>query len=154
MIQGLVDFTPLTWLGDLLYRANSPAPVIWAYVLRFFPCAVVLLWPIVRSVPSELREMARLDGLRPLQEIRLVIWPLVWRSFAWTALVIAALCLGELAVSARVETPGAETFAKLILDRLHYGAAPDVAALCLVLLAVIALPALLVSWTWRVWKGT
>jgi ABC-type Fe3+ transport system permease subunit len=83
------------------------------------------------------REAARLDGARPRQELTRVIWPLVRRSFGWTALVIVALALGEIAASARVEAPGAETFTKLIFDRLHYGAAPDTAALCLVLLGML-----------------
>lgn len=148
VIQTLVACPPLAWLGDLMYRPNSPAPVVWAYLLRFFPLAVALLWPLVRSVPRELREAARLDGARPYQEMRQVLWPLVRRGFLWIVIVITALCLGEVAVSGRVEAPGAETFAKLILDRLHYGAAPDVAALCLVLLTLIALPAILASTIW------
>src|SRR5207248_2544456 len=108
-------------------------------------CAVVLLWPIVRMTPRELREAARLDGARPRHELTRVLWPLVRRSFGWTALVIAALALGEIAASARVEAPGAETFAKLIFDRLHYGAAADIAALCLVLLGLLIVLAAVVG---------
>src|SRR5262249_57731013 len=97
--------------------------------------------PMVRLTPRELGEAARLDGARPHQELTRVILPLVRRACAWTALVVAALSLGEIAASARVETPGAETFAKLIFDRLHYAAAPDLAALCLVLLAILVVGA-------------
>ncbi len=37
------------------------------------------------------------------------------------ALAVTALCLGEIGAGARVETPGWETFAKLLFDRMHYG---------------------------------
>jgi len=38
-----------------------------------------------------------------------------------------------------VETPGWETFAKLLFDRMHYGVDTNVAALALVLLAGIGM---------------
>ena len=44
---------------SFLYDGPSPGPVIWADVVRFFPCAVVLLWPAVRLVPGSLTDAAR-----------------------------------------------------------------------------------------------
>ena len=47
--------------------------------------------------------------------------------------------LGEISASKLVETPGSETFAQVIFDRMHYGVTNDVAALCLVLLGAVIL---------------
>jgi ABC-type spermidine/putrescine transport system permease subunit II len=54
---------------------------------------------------------------------------------------VTALSLGEIGAAARVETPGWETFAKILFDRMHYGVANDVAALGLLLLAGVAMTA-------------
>ena len=63
-------------LERVLYLGPSPVPALWAYLLRFFPCAVVVLWPVVRLLPRELREAARVDGAGPLQELWHVVVPL------------------------------------------------------------------------------
>ncbi len=129
-------------LRAALYDGPSPLPVLWAQLLRFLPCALALLWPVVRLVPAELRDSARVDGATPGQEFRHVVWPQSARATAWTALVLAALALGEVGATMRVETPGWEFFAKLLWDQMHYGVQNDVAALCLLLLAGVAAVAL------------
>ena len=45
-----------------LYDRPSPLPTLWATLLRFFPCAVAVLWPVLRLVPADLRDAARVDG--------------------------------------------------------------------------------------------
>lgn len=138
-ILTLVTDTPIPLLKLLLYEGPSPLPVLWAHWLRFLPCAVVVLWPMLRMLPRDLRDSARLDCPRPAQELRHVVWPLTARACAACALVVAALALGEIgAVAMRVETPGWETFAHVLFDRMHYGVENEVASLCLVLLAVVA----------------
>jgi iron(III) transport system permease protein len=132
----LVDWLQAEPLTFALYWGPSPLPVLWADVLRFLPCAVAVLWPVVRLVPAELRDSARVDGASPGQELRHVVWPITARAALWTALVLAALALGEVGASLRVQTPGWAFFADLLWDRMHYGvsSANDVAALCLLLL--------------------
>jgi hypothetical protein len=52
---------------------------------------------------------------------------------------VTALALGEVgAVAMGVQTPGWVTFAHVLWDRMPRGTPQDVAALCLVLLAVLA----------------
>jgi ABC-type Fe3+ transport system permease subunit len=118
--------------------------------LRFLPCAVAVLWPVVRLVPAELRDSARVDGASPGQELRHVVWPVAARAALWAALVLAALALGEVGASLRVETPGWAFFADLLWDQMHYGvnSANAVAALCLLLLIAVVAGAgvLLVAW--------
>jgi iron(III) transport system permease protein len=126
-------------LARLLYDGPSYFPVWWACLVRFFPCAVALLWPVVRLLPRELRDAARVDGATPAQEFRHVVWPLtalVWMRAAWA---VAVLSLGELGASKLVATPGAQTFAHEVFNQMHYGVTNDLAALCLVLLGMVAL---------------
>ncbi len=141
----VVRVFPESAAADILYRGPySPVPGMWAQMLRYFPVAVALVWPAVRMAPRDLVESVRLEGGRPRHELRHVIWPLTARTFLWSVLIVTALNLGEVAVSFRVDTPGAESFAKILLDRMHYGNDPDVAALCLVLLAQLATAVFLV----------
>ena len=122
------------FLTILLYHGPSFVPVAWAQMIRFLPCAVVILWPVVRMVPKELLETARLEGASPRQELTKVIWPLTARACLWTVLIVAALALGEIAASKLAQTPGADTFVNLLFDRMHNGVDNEVAALCLLLL--------------------
>jgi iron(III) transport system permease protein len=145
-----VIMTVAVWLPDspaaaALYFSPSPLPLLWVDLLRFLPCAVAVLWPVVRLLPRELRDAARVDGAQPGQELRYLVWPLAARACGGAALVVAALSLGELSAGKLVETPDSETFAHLVFDRLHYGASADLAALCLVMLAAVTLGAMVVS---------
>jgi iron(III) transport system permease protein len=134
---------PCEPLAVALYERPSPLPVLWADVLRFLPCAVAVLWPVVRLVPAELRDSARVDGASPGQEFRHVVWPVTTRAALWTALVLAALALGEVGASMRVATPGWACFTYLLWDQMHYGVNQGnaVAALCLLLLGGVILAA-------------
>jgi iron(III) transport system permease protein len=134
----LMTATGSDWVATLLYYGPSPVPVAWAWLLRFFPCAVALLWPVVRLLPPELRDAARVDGAGPLQEFRWVVGPLTGVAYVRAALAVAVLSLGELGASKLAETPGSTTFAHEIWNQMHYGVTNDVAAHCLVLLAGVA----------------
>jgi len=138
-IQAIVEWRPDGWLAHALYWEPSPLPLAWADVVRFLPFAVAMLWPVVRLVPREPREAARLEGQGPWREFWAVTWPLTRRSVFWCAVLVAALCLGEVAAAARVETPGWESYTKLLFDRMHNGVENSVAALSLLLLAAIIL---------------
>jgi iron(III) transport system permease protein len=133
----LMTATGSAWVAKLLYYGPSPVPVAWAWLVRFFPCAVALLWPVVRLLPPELRDAARVDGATPWQEFRYVVWPLSSVPFVRAALAVAVLSLGELGASKLTETPGSTTFAHEIFNQMHYGVTNDVAAHCLVLLAAV-----------------
>jgi ABC-type Fe3+ transport system permease subunit len=66
-----------------------------------------------------------------------VVVPTCRRAALIAALAASALCLGEVGASARVETPGWESFAKILLVRMHYGVYNNVSALCVMMLAAI-----------------
>jgi iron(III) transport system permease protein len=135
------------FIERVLYLGPSPVPALWAYLLRFFPCAVVVLWPVVRLVPRELREAARVDGAGPVQELRHVVAPLTAPALLRAGLVVAVLALGELSAGKLVETPGSQTFAHEVFTQMHYGVTNDLAAFCLILLAAVLAGGVLVAAT-------
>jgi iron(III) transport system permease protein len=141
----LMSATGSRWVATLLYYGPSSVPIVWAWLLRFFPFAVALLWPVVRLLPPELRDAARVDGAGPLQEFRHVVWPLTTLPFVRAALAVAVLSLGELGASKPVAIPGSETFAHEIFNQMHYGVTNDVAAHCLLLLVAVAVGGLVVA---------
>lgn len=136
---------------QLLYDGPSVLPVLWVAVIRFLPCAVVLLWPIVRLFPRELRDLARLDGLTPTEEFLLVVRPILFPAFLRTVLAVAILTLGEISAGKFVETPGAPTFAHEVFNQMHYGVKEKLAALCLVLLLMVTAAASLLALAMK-WK--
>jgi ABC-type Fe3+ transport system permease subunit len=132
-------------VAKALWYGPSPLPVMWVDFIRFFPFALAMLWPVVRLIPRELRESARLDGARPSQEFRHLILPLVRPTLFLTAFAVMVLSLGELSAGKLAETPGWETLTHVIFERMHYGVGNDLAAICLVLLVVICLGAIIVA---------
>ncbi len=144
-ILRIVQDLPAGPWDPLLYFGPSPLPILWAHLLRFLPAAVLFLWPVVRLIPRGLIETARLQGAGPLRELLLVVWPMTRRATGLIALAVTALAIGELAAAGRVETPQWECFARLLFDRMHYGAASDVAALSLLLLLAVCAVALVVQ---------
>ena len=139
VVDAIVTVFPNSFVEQALYIGPSHLPGMWVQVVRFFPYALLLIWPVVRLIPREYFDLVRVEGGRPIQEFTHVVWPLAGRAALWTAVLTTALSLSEVAASVRVETPGTESFTKLIFDRMHYGVDNDVAALALVLLAWLVL---------------
>jgi ABC-type Fe3+ transport system permease subunit len=140
----LMDLDRSGLAARLLYHGPSPVPVLWADLVRFFPCAVALLWPVVRLLPPELCDAARTDGARPAQELRHVVWPLTAPSVLCAGLAVGVLCLGELSAGKLVATPGSPTYAHEVFTQMHYGVTNDLAALNLILLVTVILGGLVV----------
>jgi iron(III) transport system permease protein len=143
-IDGLLAATGSPWpLARLLWYGPSYAPVLWVDLVRFFPCAVALLWPVVRLLPAELLDAARTDGAAPGRVLVRVVWPLTARAVTAAALAVAVLALGELSAGKLVSTPGAPSYAQVVFEQLHSGASADLAARSLLLLAAVAAGALI-----------
>ena len=136
-IQVIVSWQPEGPAALLLYRLPSPLPLIWAQTVRALPIAVVFLWPIVRMIPRELFEEARLGGAGAISEFLHVVLPLTRRPLGIAVLVCSALCLAEVAAGMCVETPGWESFTKILYTRMHDGAENVVAALSTLMLVSI-----------------
>jgi iron(III) transport system permease protein len=138
------------FLATALYNGESLAPVFWADLVRLWPFALALLWPVVRSIPPELVDAARSDGASPGQELRLVIVPAAAPAFGRAALAVGVLALGELSASKVVATVGGQTLAHDVFTQMHYGVTPTLAAQCLLLFAIVLLVTLI---PWPVGRG-
>src|SRR5262249_50740179 len=86
-------------IAQVLYLSNSPRAVWWAYLLRGFPFAVAVVWPIMRLLPEELRAAARLEGASPWRELLWVTVPLALPAGLGAAVVVMALSLAEVSAS-------------------------------------------------------
>lgn len=148
-IQIIVSWQPEGIAAWLLYRRPSPLPLIWAQTVRTLPIAIVFLGPIVRMIPRELFEEARLGGAGAWGEFTHIVLPLTRRPLAIAALVCAAWCLAEVAAGLCVETPGWESFTKIVYTRMHDGAENVVAALSVEMLASLLVIAVLGAALWK-----
>ena len=90
-------------------------------------------------MPRELREAAQVEGCRPWQELLWVVAPATRGAWVNAVVAVAILALGELAASKLLETPGSVTFAHQVFTLMHYGLSNDLAAHCLLMLAVVIL---------------
>jgi iron(III) transport system permease protein len=124
---------------------NSPAIVVLAYVMRTWPYALILLWPVVRKIPGEYLEAAELDGYGPAGRVWRVALPMTLGplGLAWAAAFV--LALGELPAAALVMPPGYSSLTLRIWDKLHIGVESSLAGFVLVSLGVFALAGSFVS---------
>jgi iron(III) transport system permease protein len=145
IIDRLLALTGSRWLALVLYHGPSPVPLLWVDAVRFFPFAVALLWPVMRLLPTELHDAARVDGATPGQELRFVVWPLTSAAWLRTALAVAVLSLGELSAGKLVATPGMPGYATEIFTQMHYGVTNELAARCVLLLIVVSVGGMAVA---------
>jgi ABC-type Fe3+ transport system permease subunit len=124
-------------LAKALWYGPSPLPLAWTYLIRFLPCAIILFWPMVRRISSEMHDAALVDGAGRLAQLRHVVWPSTRAGFLWATLAVAILSLGELSAGKLVSTPGFPSYAEVVFTHMHYGVTNDLAARCLWLLGVV-----------------
>ena len=136
VLGAVVESTNSALLDRLLWRGPL-LPLIWVDVIRFFPCAVALLWPVVRLLPPDLRDAARVDGARPWQELFWVLGPLTAVAGCRAALAVAVLSLGELSAGKVLSVPGMPSYAQNVFAQMHYGVTNYLAGCCLQLLLVV-----------------
>ncbi len=130
----LVEFWNRAIFGALY--DSSLGMVLVGHFARFFPLALALLAvPFFRLNP-DFRAGALGLGAPPLRVLRDIEFPLLGGALAGVAALGWALCAGELSVSVLVHGPGGDTLAIPIFGLLHAGIAADVAALCLLLMAL------------------
>lgn len=136
-IDVLLAWTHSSWLERWLYQGPSFAPVAWAWAIRAFPLCVAVLWPEISSWPRDLTEATRIETGSKWLLFRRVLWPAGKRSLIVSVALIVVYCLGEVSASRVAATPGASSVAHDVFSRMHYGVTPDLAAVCLVLLAAV-----------------
>ena len=141
---------PLVGIG-LISLWNNPAfsilygtflMPVFASVSRFTPFAAVILFVQLRSVDPALFDAARVFSRDALHTSFRITLPLLAPGLFVAAAVLGALTLGELGATLIVTPPGFGTLAIKIYNYLHYGAAPEVAGLCLVMVVATLLAGL------------
>lgn len=117
---------------------DSSVNLVFVFVLRTFPYALLVLWPAVRALPREHLEVAALEGTRA--------WGTIWRVAlpgsrgalvaAWC--VAFVLALGELPAANLVAPPGTSLISIEIWSLLHTGVESHLAGVALVVLAAFS----------------
>jgi iron(III) transport system permease protein len=149
-ISFMLDVTDSHLVRRALWDGPSPLPLAWVDVIRFFPCAVAIVWPVVRLLPADLRDAARADGAWPGQVLRHVVAPWAAAACVRAALAVTVLSLGEVSAGKLVSTPGFPGYAETVFTQMHYGITNDLAARCLWLLAAVLIGGVLVAVSARV----
>ena len=134
----LIDLLNRPGLIGELY--DSPVVVIFGYVVRFLPFAVLLLIPAVQRVPVENEMVARIDGCNWLGLQRYVYWPAVINHAAIVWLVVLILCFGEVGTTILLAPPAWSTASVRAATLIHFGVYRDLAVLALLSVAYIVLP--------------
>jgi ABC-type Fe3+ transport system permease subunit len=139
MIRRLVDLEEIFFAGfdfpplrSLLYDQPSPLPAGWAAVLRLFPLACLIQWPIIAAIPKEFLELSALDGRSPFSRWRLAVAPPSRDAFLFASFLVAALAMGEVSAAKIANPPFFDVYILRLFDQMHYGSESSVAALCLV----------------------
>ncbi len=120
---------------------DSPFILSLAYAVRFFPLAILLLLPAMRTFPVELESVAAIDGCRDRVEIgSRLVHPLFARWTAVVFLAITILAVGELPASILVAPPDFTTMGMRFFSLIHYGMTAEAGALCSIVALLLAVP--------------
>ena len=91
----IIFFFPLYELVRITHTANNPVALILPYVTFNLPFAVLVLTSFFRSVPLDVEEAAKIDGLTRLQILFRIIMPLAAPALATTGILIFIACWNE-----------------------------------------------------------
>ncbi|MSU57749.1 MAG: 6-bladed beta-propeller [Pedosphaera sp.] len=128
---------------------RSVGIVVLAFVIRYVALGLTGARHALRSVDSDLTDVARLEGASRWQMLRFVLWPQIAPQILAAGYVVYLLCLWDVESMILVVPPGGETLALRIFNLLHYGHNAQVNALCLALLGLAVLP--LAAWSIAKW---
>ena len=109
---------------------------VWGDCARFLPLSIAILWGATARLPAESLWAAAGLGAPPLRAALGVALPLLRGTIAGAWGLVWAWSAGELTVTVLVHGPGGDTLPIPIFNFLHAGIASDVAALCLLLMAL------------------
>jgi iron(III) transport system permease protein len=129
--------SPLSVLA-VLYDSNF-APWL-VQTIRCVPLVTLIMWPALSSIPSETVDAATMDGAGWWGRLVRIALPQRWAAIAAAWLVGWAIAIGELAATVLVIPPQSYTTISVrVFQLLHYGVDDRVAAICLVMVAGIAM---------------
>jgi iron(III) transport system permease protein len=120
---------------------DSRLTLIYGQAVRVLPFAILVLLPAMLAIPQEHEDVARINGATWLQVMTYTVAPMVRSALILAWCLAAVLAVSELGASALIYPPGHTTLTVRFFTLIHYGVYPSVAAMCLMLLTVAAVPA-------------
>ena len=109
---------------------------VWGDCARFVPLCIAIVWGATARLPAESLWAAAGLGAPPFRVALSVALPLLRNAIAGAWGLVWAWSAGELTVTVLVHGPGGDTLPIPVFNFLHAGIASDVAALCLLLMAL------------------
>lgn len=91
----IIFFFPLYEMVRFTGAANSPISLIVPYVTFNLPFAILVLTAFFRTVPADIEEAAKVDGLSRWQILTRIVVPLSGPALATTAILIFIFCWNE-----------------------------------------------------------
>lgn len=144
MIQILNRPGPAEWLY------TSLGGLVWMYAALFFPFAHKSVQTTWAHVDPALMDEGALMGAGAWAQFRSAVWPVARPRAVIGVLLVALLAAREVDATGLLRIPGGDTISFRIQDYLHYAPGPNVAALCVLLVALSAVvTAMLYIWTYR-----
>ncbi|HIG31670.1 MAG TPA: hypothetical protein EYQ50_29185, partial [Verrucomicrobiales bacterium] len=127
----------------LIYIYQSMAVVLLVLCLRY----VAIIWSpvnvLIRRIPREWMEFARLQTPGKIQLLRRVHLPYLFLPMSAGWYLVYLFCLWDVESLIMIIPPGVETLSMRIFGLLHYGHTGQVNALCLILIFLAAMPLLI-----------
>jgi ABC-type Fe3+ transport system permease subunit len=117
------------------FFALEPAAVLsarWSLVASHF---AALVW---QEIPTSSLDAARLSGLSRRQWLLLIARPVIFNRVLPLAFLVSLLCLGDASAVALLQRPGWSTYATRLFSIMDNAPERQIAALCLVYLALPA----------------
>jgi ABC-type Fe3+ transport system permease subunit len=128
--------SPLAFLA-VLYDSNF-APWL-VQTVRALPVVTLILWSALATIPQVMLDAATLDGAGWWGRLVRIALPQRWPAAAAAWLIGLAIAVGEVAATVLVIPPQPSTAISVrVFQLLHYGVDDRVAAICLVMVALIA----------------
>lgn len=118
--------------GGLLY--GTLTILLIAYVAKALPISFVMFRAALKQLSPELEEVARVVGAGWLRTLLEVVVPLLKPSGIAAALLVFALTLRELSMSAILTQPDTEVMSTKVMEYLETGAVEMAAAMAVVIL--------------------
>lgn len=124
---------------------GSLAGVVLCWLARFLPVTLLLAQAALARVPVELEEAAALAGRGPARRLAAVVLPAAAPGLAAAWLATYVLSATEFHATLLVTPAGAPLLAPSVVNLMRRGPDPEIAAVQVLLLSVVAAPVLLVA---------
>ena len=131
-----------------LYSHSIAAPTI-VLTLKSMPIVLLVTWHGFASIASGTTESARLAGAQFWSQLFSIGIPQRSALLLCAWLIGVILTLGDVTTSILTVPPGVTTAAIRIFGLMHYGVEDKLAAICLAMVAIIAILTALVGLLWR-----